>query len=92
MARMLFPSSKSQLAKLLVPSEVRLKYVNIIDDFLDDADLTTVSVKQARNAIQSKVQYDITPHKVSRFAICIRHALTLLVGYQRARPRALRCS
>jgi len=48
---------------MALPSEVRLKYVNIIDDFLDDADLTTVSVKQARNAIQSKVQYDITPHK-----------------------------
>lgn len=52
------------LANMAVPVEVRAKYIAIIDEFLIDADLTTVSVKQARNAIQNKVQFDITPHKV----------------------------
>ena len=47
-----------------LPAEVRAQYVAIIDSLLLDADLTTVSVKQVRNGIQDKVQYDITPHKV----------------------------
>ncbi|KPI45585.1 Upstream activation factor subunit spp27 [Cyphellophora attinorum] len=48
-----------------VPPEVRTQYVAIIDETLEGADLNTVSVKQVRHAIQSKVQYDITPHKTS---------------------------
>lgn len=46
-----------------MPPEVRAQYVAIIDSILTDADLTTISVKQVRNGIQEKVQYDITPHK-----------------------------
>ena len=50
--------------KMSLPAEVRAQYVAVIDSLLLDADLTTVSVKQVRNGIQDKVQYDITPHKV----------------------------
>ena len=55
------------LSKMSLPSEVRAQYVAIIDSLLLDADLTTVSVKQVRNGIQEKVQYDITPHKVRSY-------------------------
>ena len=54
-------------SKMSLPAEVRAQYVAIIDSLLLDADLTTVSVKQVRNGIQDKVQYDITPHKVRIF-------------------------
>lgn len=53
-----------QSLTLAVPEEVRAQYVAIIDSILADADLTTISVKQVRNGIQTRVQYDITPHKV----------------------------
>jgi DEK C terminal domain len=67
-----------------VPSEVRAQYVAIIDSILVDADLTTVSVKQVRNGIQAKVQYDITPHKVGE----ILHATKMAADCRMTRPRS----
>jgi hypothetical protein len=64
-------------ADVLVPPEVRAQYVAIIDGFLIDADLTTVTVKQVRNAIQSKVQFEITPHKVRPSHHCLVRVLTM---------------
>ncbi|RMD44264.1 hypothetical protein DV735_g802, partial [Chaetothyriales sp. CBS 134920] len=46
-----------------LPDEVRSKYIDIIDDILADADLTTISAKAVRKGIQAKVEFDITPHK-----------------------------
>jgi len=48
-----------------VPTEVRLKYVAIIDDILAKSDLTQVTEKRIRKGIQEQVQYDITPQKAS---------------------------
>lgn len=48
-----------------VPAEVRARYVDIIDDILAQSDLTQVTEKRIRNGIQERVQYDITPQKVS---------------------------
>lgn len=47
-----------------VPTEVRAKYVEIIDDILAKSDLTAVTEKSIRNGIQGRVEYDITPQKV----------------------------
>lgn len=49
-----------------VPNEVRVKYVEIIDDILSTSDLAQVTEKKIRNGIQDRVEYDITPQKVSR--------------------------
>ena len=49
----------------LVPLEVRAKYVAIIDDILAHADLTQITEKRIRNGIQQRVEYDITPQKVT---------------------------
>lgn len=59
-----------------VPPEVRVHYVAIVDSILADADLTTISVKQVRNGIQEKVQYDITPHKVGCLVVISLRLLT----------------
>ena len=47
-----------------VPSEVRAKYIEIIDDILAKANLAEVTEKRIRNGIQDRVEYDITPQKV----------------------------
>lgn len=47
-----------------VPNEVRVKYIEIIDDILAKSDLTAVTEKSIRNGIQGRVEYDITPQKV----------------------------
>ncbi|KAI1614590.1 SWIB/MDM2 domain-containing protein [Exophiala viscosa] len=48
-----------------LPSDVRAKYIAIIDGILDGADLTTITRKDIIKGIQDKVEYDITPHKVA---------------------------
>lgn len=50
-----------------VPSEVRAKYVDIIDDILAKANLTEITEKRIRNGIQERVEYDITPQKVEKY-------------------------
>lgn len=47
-----------------MPTEVRAKYVEIIDDILAKSDLSAVTEKSIRNGIQGRVEYDITPQKV----------------------------
>ena len=47
-----------------VPNEVRLRYVEIIDDILATSNLAQVTEKKIRNGIQDRVEYDITPQKV----------------------------
>jgi upstream activation factor subunit UAF30 len=49
-----------------VASDVRDKYVGIIDDILSKSDLTTISEKRIRKGLQDAVGYDLTPQKVSR--------------------------
>lgn len=56
-----------------VPSEVRVKYADIIDDILSRSDLSQVTEKKIRTGIQERVQYDITPQKV-------RHRKRLMSG------------
>lgn len=50
---------------LAVPPEVRTNYINIVDTILTESDLFLISEKQIRQGIQAKVEYDITPQKVS---------------------------
>lgn len=42
---------------------MRAKYVGIIDEMLAHADLAQITSKEIRNAIQERVEYDITPQK-----------------------------
>ncbi|KAK6423594.1 hypothetical protein LTR95_016505 [Oleoguttula sp. CCFEE 5521] len=46
-----------------LPFETEAAYATIIDDILATADLTTVSAKRIRKALQEKVGVDLTPHK-----------------------------
>lgn len=48
-----------------VPPEVRANYTGIIDSILAESDLSRISEKKVRQGIQAKVEYDITPQKVS---------------------------
>lgn len=48
-----------------LPSEVRARYVEIIDDILSQSDLSQITEKRIRNGIQDRVQYDITPQKAA---------------------------
>ena len=48
-----------------VPPEVRTNYIGIIDAILAESDLSRISEKKIRQGIQAKVEYDITPQKVS---------------------------
>lgn len=48
-----------------VPREVEASYSAIIDDILASSDLETVSAKRIRKGLQEKVDYDISPQKVS---------------------------
>jgi upstream activation factor subunit UAF30 len=50
---------------LTVPPEVRANYTGIIDSILAETDLSRISEKKIRQGIQAKVEYDITPQKVS---------------------------
>lgn len=54
-----------------VPSEVRAKYIEIIDDILSKANLDEVTEKRIRNGIQERVEYDITPQKVRMRGLCM---------------------
>lgn len=62
-----------------VPTEVRAKYIAIIDSILDNADLTTISAKRIRSGIQDRVEYDITPQKVGNHKWCLVWTLFLLL-------------
>ncbi|KAJ6169112.1 hypothetical protein N7497_001955 [Penicillium chrysogenum] len=44
-------------------SDVRKKYIEIIDDILAKSDLTTISEKRIRKGLQDAVGYDLTPMK-----------------------------
>ncbi|KAJ5473828.1 hypothetical protein N7475_003394 [Penicillium sp. IBT 31633x] len=46
-------------------SDVRDKYVDIIDDILAKSDLTTISEKRIRKGLQDAIGYDLTSQKVS---------------------------
>ncbi|KIW72639.1 hypothetical protein PV04_00819 [Phialophora macrospora] len=46
-----------------LPPEVHARYVTIIDSILENADLTTITIKSIRQGIQDQVEYDITPQK-----------------------------
>ncbi|KAK6404631.1 hypothetical protein LTR95_018846, partial [Oleoguttula sp. CCFEE 5521] len=46
-----------------LPLETEAAYAAIIDDILATADLTTVSAKRIRKALQEKVGVDLSPHK-----------------------------
>jgi upstream activation factor subunit UAF30 len=48
-----------------VAPAVRDNYVAIIDAILAESDLTKISAKKIRAGIQEKVEYDITPQKVT---------------------------
>ncbi|RVX66052.1 hypothetical protein B0A52_09986 [Exophiala mesophila] len=48
-----------------LPSEVRNKYIGIIDSILNSADLTTITRKKILAGIQERVEYDITPQKTA---------------------------
>ena len=48
-----------------VAPAVRDNYVAIIDAILAVSDLTKISEKKIRAGIQEKVEYDITPQKVT---------------------------
>ena len=47
-------------------SDLRDKYIVIIDDILAKSDLTTISEKRNRKGLQDAVGYDLTPMKVSQ--------------------------
>ena len=47
-----------------VPAEQRASYAAIIDDILSTADLETISAKRIRNALQERVDYDLSGQKV----------------------------
>lgn len=49
---------------IIVPDEVKAKYVTIIDEILESSDLAQITEKRIRNGIQDKVEYDILPQKV----------------------------
>ena len=48
-----------------VPPNVRTNYIGIVDSILTESDLSRISEKKIRQGIQAKVEYDITPQKVS---------------------------
>jgi upstream activation factor subunit UAF30 len=47
-----------------VPAEQRASYAAIIDEILSTADLETISAKRIRNALQERVDYDLSGQKV----------------------------
>ncbi|CAI7672505.1 unnamed protein product [Penicillium bialowiezense] len=47
-------------------SELRDKYITIIDEILVKSDLTTISEKRIRKGLQDVVGHDLTPQKVSQ--------------------------
>ena len=51
--------------RMAVPPEVRANYIGIIDSILAKSDLSRISEKKIRQGIQTRVEYDITPQKVS---------------------------
>ena len=53
---------------MAVPREIRANYIRIIDSILAESDLSRISEKKIRQGIQAKVEYDITPQKVSSAA------------------------
>lgn len=76
------------LTDLIVPSEVRTKYIGIIDTILNGADLTTITRKSILIGIQDRIEYDITPQKVglraARLAVvrpltCMQTAIKALI-------------
>ena len=50
--------------KIPVPAEQRASYAAIIDEILSTADLETISAKRIRNALQERVDYDLSGQKV----------------------------
>jgi hypothetical protein len=68
------------LLTMEVPNEVRVKYVEIIDDILSTSDLAQVTEKKIRNGIQDRVEYDITPQKVSESPSATRATRANLLG------------
>ncbi len=64
-----------------VPTEVRARYIAIIDAILDSADLTSITTKAIRQGIQDQVEYDITPQKVGPLIVgkeVVTHAYRML--------------
>ena len=47
-----------------VPAEQRASYAAIIDEILSTADLETISAKRIRNALQERVDCDLSGQKV----------------------------
>jgi hypothetical protein len=60
-----FPPSRQSAKGMSVAPAVRDNYVAIIDTILAVSDLTKISEKKIRAGIQEKVEYDITPQKVT---------------------------
>jgi len=62
-----FSTSISNMAHraVAVPPNVRTNYIGIVDSILTESDLSRISEKKIRQGIQAKVEYDITPQKVS---------------------------
>ncbi|KEF52069.1 uncharacterized protein A1O9_12059 [Exophiala aquamarina CBS 119918] len=60
-----FPSRCWLTNYIPVPSEIRAKYVSIIDSILENADLTTITRKSILKGIQDRIEYDITPQKAA---------------------------
>lgn len=51
-------------AIMALPTDVRERYIVIIDSILADADLSTIGPKRICKGIQKRVEYDITPQRV----------------------------
>lgn len=62
-------SSKFAHESVSVPPEVRANYIGIVDSILAKSDLSRISEKKIRQGIQAKVEYDITPQKVSYYLV-----------------------
>lgn len=59
------PTSLSMANRVFsVPAEQRASYAAIIDEILSTADLETISAKRIRNALQDRVDYDLSRQKV----------------------------
>jgi hypothetical protein len=62
-------SPASAHESVAVPPEVRANYIGIVDSILAESDLSRISEKKIRQGIQAKVEYDITPQKVSNMQL-----------------------
>jgi upstream activation factor subunit UAF30 len=77
----------ANVALVIVPTEARDRYQRIIDGILASADLNTISAKRIRKGLQTAVDHDISPYKVSALLLSQMSAIQNDADYIRLTKR-----